>query len=271
MKYIDLFCGIGSFHQSFKSLGWECVMASDIEPHARNTYKRNHGLEPLGDVTLIDPKDVPAHDIVCAGFPCQPFSIAGKQQGFEDQRGTMFWQVMKFAHHHKPRWVVLENVRGLLSHDNGDSFRRIVSDLKEAGYPHVTHKVLKCSDYGLPQMRTRLIIVASRDSPVSLEFSDWERRVTLSEYLGRNFAKDTAYTIRCGGRKSRLDDKHNWDGYMVDGQEYRLTVDDCLRLQGFPEGFEFVGPKIAQWKMLGNTIPTIFTRMIASAILKCSA
>jgi DNA (cytosine-5)-methyltransferase 1 len=272
MKFIDLFCGIGSFHQSFKELGWECVMASDIDKHARNTYHANHGLEPLGDVVDIKPEDVPAHDVVCAGFPCQPFSIAGQHKGFDDKRGTMFWQVMKFVHHHRPKFVILENVKGLLSHDNGESFQRILQDLGEAGYA-TGHKVVKCSDYGIPQMRTRLLIVGVRGEaefpPSILDFTRFERRVTLSEFLGKNFEKDTAYTIRCGGRNSRLGDKHNWDGYVADGQEYRLTVPDCLKLQGFPEGFEFVGPKNAQWKMLGNTIPTNFTKMLGENLSIC--
>lgn len=116
--YIDLFCGMGSFHYSFAKFGWTCVMASDICENARTVYHNNYNMQPLGDVCKIDPLDVPNYDIVCAGFSCQPFSRCGKQLGFDDPRGTMFYQVMKFAVR-RPKFIIMENVQGLLNHDDG--------------------------------------------------------------------------------------------------------------------------------------------------------
>jgi DNA (cytosine-5)-methyltransferase 1 len=268
MKYIDLFSGIGSFHYSFRKVGWDCVLASDICGPACDTYKTNYSVTPVGDIVDIDETKVPAMDIVCAGFPCQPFSQAGKRLGFQDAtRGTMFWQVMKFVRHHKPSILILENVRGLLNHENGDTLKTIIGEIEDEGYK-VSYKLLKCSDYGIPQMRYRLFIVGSTiyDPCELLNFDRFHKTVTLSEFFGRSFERDTAYTIRCGGRRSGLGNKHNWDTYMVDGSEYNLTIEDALRLQGFPSDFRLSGSTAQQWKLLGNTIPTIFTEMLCQNI-----
>ena len=274
VKFIDLFCGIGSFHYSFQKLGWECVMACDIDKAVKETYKANYGILPLGDITAIEPKDIPSYDIVCAGFPCQSFSQCGQHKGFDDKRGTLFFHIMKFVDYHKPNILVLENVQGLLTHDGGKTFEIIKTTLQTAGY-QITYKVLKCSDYGLPQMRKRLIIIGVRNDSTLvphlaklLELEEYKSEKTLTELLGKNFEKKIAYTIRCGGKHSPIDDKHNWDGYMVDGQEYRLTLEDCLKIQGFPSDFQLCGNNKDKWKQLGNTIPTIFTEIIGKQIAK---
>ena len=271
VKYIDLFCGIGSFHYSFEKLGFKCVMASDIYKPAKDTYKENYGMNILDDICEINPSDIEDYDILCAGFPCQPFSQAGHHKGFEDSRGTMFSQVMRFVKHNVPKIVVLENVQALLNHDNGKSFLKIKTELESEGY-NVLYKVLKCSDYGIPQMRKRLFIVGFKNVEVNnldkfFDLDDYKKTTTLTEYLGQNFKKDTAYTLRCGGKKSPIDDRHNWDGYWVDDKEYRLTIDDGLKLQGF-SNYNLVGKIGEKWKMLGNTIPTIFTQIIGKQIVK---
>jgi DNA (cytosine-5)-methyltransferase 1 len=278
MKYVDLFCGIGSFHFSFAKQGWECVMACDINKDARATYIQNYGIHPdkvKDDIVDIDPSTIPPIDILCGGFPCQPWSNIGKKKGFDDTRGTMFYQVMKFVKHHSPKFIVLENVCGLIKHDNGNTFKKIITELQTQNY-HVVHKVLTASDYGIPQMRKRLFIVAIRKDltstapPTSTDFfqdQDFKQTTTLKDYLSKNFEKQTAYTIRCGGRHSPLGDKHNWDGYIVDGQEYRLTIEDAIKLQGFPQdSFTLVGSNASKWRMLGNTIPTVFTEIIAHSL-----
>ena len=274
VKFIDLFCGIGSFHYSFKKLNWDCVMACDIDSAVKETYKHNYGITPLGDITQIDPTTIPSYDILCAGFPCQPFSQCGQHRGFDDHRGTLFFNIMKFVDYHKPKIIVLENVQGLLAHDQRRTFERIKNDIESSNYT-ITYNVIKCSDYGLPQMRKRLIIVGIRNDiemckhiDKILNFDEYKKEKTLSEFFGKNFAKPIAYTIRCGGKNSPINDKHNWDGYMVDGQEYRLTKEDCLQLQGFNLDFKLCGNKKDQWKQLGNTIPTIFTEIIGLNIQK---
>lgn len=271
VKYIDLFCGMGSFHYSFQQLGFKCVMASDIYKPAKENYKKNYNIDVLGDICDIDPSNIESYDILCAGFPCQPFSQAGHHKGFEDSRGTMFSQVMRFVKTNTPKVVILENVQALLNHDKGKSFTKIKEDLETEGYS-VVHKVLKCSDYGIPQMRKRLFIVGFKDIEVTnldkfFDLDQYKKTITLSDYLGQNFKKDIAYTLRCGGKNSPINDRHNWDGYLVDDKEYRLTIEDGLKLQGFND-YNFVGNKNEKWKMLGNTIPTIFTEIIGKQIIK---
>lgn len=272
VKYIDLFCGLGSFHYSFHKLGFECVMACDIYEPAIHNYKKNFGFDAIhDDICDIDPSSIAKHDILCAGFPCQPFSYAGRRKGFEDQRGTMFSQVMKFVKYHSPKIIILENVPGLLNHDDGATFSKITTELSEQGYT-LLHKVLKCSDFGIPQMRKRLFIVGFKDIDLYnlntfFDLSDYYKTDTLSNFLGRNFQKNTAYTLRCGGKLSAIDDRHNWDGYWVDGQQYRISIQDGLKLQGF-FNYNLIGKTYQKWKLLGNTIPTIFTEIIGKQILK---
>jgi len=206
---------------------------------------------------------------------CQPFSNAGKKKGFDDERGTMFSQVMRFVKINKPSIIVLENVMGLLRHDNGKSLERIKKEITDEGYK-IIYKVLKCSDYGIPQMRKRLFIIGMKGANDNkfkdfFNLAEYEKKVTLTEYLEKDFEKDTARTIRCGGRRSPMGSKQLWDGYWIDisgnREEYRLTIQDALKLQGF-ENYELLGSNTANWKMLGNTIPTIFTQIIGKQILK---
>lgn len=270
-KFIDLFCGIGSFHHSLKKLGLECVMACDISQAARDTYQANYNIEPKQNIIDIDPKDIDEFDILCAGFPCQPWSNIGQHKGFDDERGTLFFQIMKFVSYHNPSIIILENVAALLTHNKGATYRRMSDMLEQHGY-QVVSKVLKCDDYGIPQMRKRLFILAIREDIVndlSLDKSillSFPKQTTpsLTEYLGKDFEKKTAYTIRCGGRNSPLNDKHNWDGYIVDKKEYRLSIEDCLRLQGFKRDFVLHGSRTQQYKLLGNTIPTNLTFLVGS-------
>lgn len=273
MKFVDICCGIGSFHQSLAKHGMTCAIACDIDATARETYEANHGIKPVGDLYDVDIPSIPAFDVLCAGFPCQPFSNAGQHKGFEDARGTIFFQIMKWVDHHKPKYIVFENVSALVTHDGGNTFKTICQTMVDAGYD-VSHKIIKCSDYGIPQMRKRVILIGVRGTATAgslLDFDRFKKTVTLADYLGKPFEKETAYTIRCGGRGSALGNKHNWDAYVVGGKEYRLTIEDGLRLQGFPEGFVLKGSVVNQWKQLGNTIPTIFTDMIAQNIMRAES
>ena len=274
IKFIDLFCGIGSFHYSFKEFNWECVMACDFDETVKETYKENYGMIPLNDIIDIEPNTIPNYDVLCAGFPCQPFSQCGKQKGFDDERGTLFFHIMKFVNFHKPKIIILENVQGLLNHDGGKTFDKIKTNIELANYS-ISYKVIKCSDFGLPQMRKRLFIIGIKNNTdlvknvdKILELDEYKKNITLSEFFDKKFKKDTAYTIRCGGRHSPINDRHNWDGYMVDGKEYRLTIDDCLKLQGFEPDFKLAGSNKEKWKQLGNTIPTVFTKIIGAQINK---
>lgn len=154
IKFIDLFCGLGGFRVALEHWGCECVFSSDIDKYARETYKLNFGEYPTGDITQIDEKDIPDHDILCAGFPCQPFSIGGKRLGFEDTRGTLFFDVLRILKEKRPRAFFLENVAGLCNHDGGNTIETIVNCLKEIDYVPI-FRVINAKDVGYPQNRAR--------------------------------------------------------------------------------------------------------------------
>lgn len=161
-KAIDLFSGIGGirigFTNAFKE-NIEFVFSSEIDKYAQQTYQANFDETPHGDITKIDEKKIPSHDILLAGFPCQAFSIAGKRLGFEDTRGTLFFEVARIIKYHKPKIVFLENVKGFVNHDKGNTFKVVKESLEELGYK-VYSKVLNAKDFGIPQNRERIYIVA---------------------------------------------------------------------------------------------------------------
>lgn len=192
--YIDLFCGIGGFHLALSSFGATCVFASDINKDAQNSYQKNFGILPYGDITKIDVKKIPAHDILCAGFPCQPFSISGNQQGFADElgRGRLFFNIVDIIKEHRPKMVLLENVKNLEKHDRGNSLARIKNELINQGYK-VYSKVLCASDYSIPQARKRIYIIAFRNDLSVNEFQfpqELKNFVTLESLLIEDFDND---------------------------------------------------------------------------------
>lgn len=163
--YIDLFCGIGGFHQAMENLGGECLYACDIDADCRKTYERNYGIKPDSDITKVDEtKDIPPHDVLCAGFPCQAFSKAGKRLGFADEtKGTLFFDIMRILNHHHPKYALLENVRNLASHDHGNTWQVIHDSLDEAGYNVIDEPVIFSPHYiGVPQHRERVFIMCVR-------------------------------------------------------------------------------------------------------------
>lgn len=161
--FIDLFCGIGGFHLALSSFGARCVFASDIDAGACEVYEKNFKIRPHGDITRIDESDIPKHDILCAGFPCQPFSISGNKKGFNDEkgRGKLFFDIVRIAKYHKPKVLLLENVKNFENHNSGKTMKRVKAELNRIGY-NVFSRVLCASDFGIPQQRKRIYIVAFR-------------------------------------------------------------------------------------------------------------
>lgn len=160
--FIDLFAGIGGFRIPMQELGGKCVFSSEFNPAAQEVYNANYGEYPFGDITRIPIEIIPEHDILTAGFPCQPFSISGKMKGFEDTRGTLIYNVFKIIEARKPKVVFLENVKHLVYHDKGQTLYTILSGLKNLGYK-ISYKVLNASDFGVPQNRERLIIIGHKE------------------------------------------------------------------------------------------------------------
>ena len=170
LSFIDLCCGIGGFHQALSNMGMKCVMASDIDKNCRENYETNYGIEPEGDLTKIDIKTIPDFDILCAGFPCQPFSKAGQQNGFDDNRGNIFFEICEIIKYHKPKYVILENVRNLASHDKGNTWSTIKSKIDELNYHTYENPVILNTLYfGVPQSRERVVILCKRKDLGTLE------------------------------------------------------------------------------------------------------
>lgn len=161
--YIDLFCGLGAFHTAFNTdTSFRCVFACDIDEGVRKIYKANYGMDVHGDIRSVDPKTLPNFDILCAGFPCQPFSIAGNGEGFQDtEKGNLFYDILHIVDAKSPRMCILENVKNLKTHDSGNTYKTIETELVKRGYL-VTSKVINAAEYGSPQARQRIFIVATK-------------------------------------------------------------------------------------------------------------
>lgn len=200
MKFIDLFCGIGGFRVAFENQGAECVFSSDIDKFACETYKLNFGEYPLSDITKLESSSIPDFNILCAGFPCQPFSIAGKRRGFQDSRGTLFYDIERILRDKKPDSFILENVKGLINHDKGKTLNVILNTLAKningkkninsykncLGY-NVFYKVLNSLNYGLPQNRERVYIVGFKNSKIKFDFPTSSNiKININEIIQDN-------------------------------------------------------------------------------------
>lgn len=298
-RFIDLFAGIGGFHAALDATGRaECVFASEWDDSARKTYAANFPVRlegapdatgfPLlaGDITKIAPADIPAFDILCGGFPCQPFSQAGLKKGFNETRGTLFFNIEEILRVKQPAAFFLENVRGLINHDGGRTLATITERLHALGYhapggAKTFHHLVKASDYGLPQHRPRVFLVGFRDPAVAAKFEFPKKQplaFTMSDLLGGRVTTDAVsdkertigYTLRCGGCNSGVGDRRNWDCYLVNGKERRITVAEATKLQGFPEKFDFprTVAKTQAYKQLGNSVAVPAIHAWAKAIIR---
>ena len=170
MRFIDLFSGLGGFHLGLSRLGHECVFACEIDEHLRGIYKKNFGITPRADIREVKLNSIPEHDILCAGSPCQPFSKAGEQQGVECPKwGDLFHYVLRIVRHHKPRFLILENVPNLARHNSGQTWRDLEAELRRAGYA-TSSAYLSPHQFGIPQIRERIFIVGCRSG---LERFEW--------------------------------------------------------------------------------------------------
>ena len=311
IRFIDLFAGIGGFHLAFEgAIGSRanCVLASEWDEHARQTYMHNfsgkigpiddqvgraNGNYFVGDITKIterlkdEPDLVPDFDVMCGGFPCQPFSNAGLRKGLEEARGTLFFNMLailqaKIIEQKPVKAFFLENVRGLLNHKSGDKFTIdiIKQNLQDLGYSFHLFQV-KASDHGVPQYRPRLFMIGffinegKQKNLPSYQYADekflemtgnYSKQVpltkispSLAQILGGKVVdggREIGYTLRVGGRGSGIGDRRNWDTYDVDGNVVRVEKQHGLKMQGFPKGYKFpssVSDSQAM-KQLGNSV-----------------
>jgi DNA (cytosine-5)-methyltransferase 1 len=298
LRFIDLFCGIGGFRVAFEQACKEsgvkskCVFSSDIDKFAQDSYEANFGDRPAGDITKVDEQSIPDHDVLFAGFPCQAFSIIGLRGGFDDTRGTLFFDVARILKEKKPKAFILENVKQLAGHDKGRTLQTILATLKELKYD-VHFKVLNALDYGLPQKRERVVIVGHRE-PIMFSFPEKvENFIPLSKILEPDDAVDpkfiasdyiqnkraeahiskwspgiwhenksgnvTSYPYSCALRAGA-----SYSYLLVDGKR-RLTPREMLRLQGFPDSYKVTVSDGQIRKQAGNSVPV---NMIKAVCLK---
>ena len=203
--FIDLFAGIGGFRIALESLGGKCVFSSEIDDHACEMYKANFGDDPYCDITKLNPKSLPYFDILCAGFPCQSFSICGRQKGFIDEtRGTLFFDIVRIIKEKKPKAFILENVKNLTTHDKGRTLTVIIDTLNNLGYS-VNYKVLNAKDFGVPQNRERILIVGSKDG---IHFDFGKVRGNPSKPMKEFLDKDGNFEILKPEQYTILEDKY---------------------------------------------------------------
>ncbi len=295
-KTIDLFAGIGGIRLGFQAYGCENVFSSEWDIAAQHMYEANFGEKPFGDINLIKPKDIPGHDILLAGFPCQPFSIAGNEKGFSDIRGTLFFNIEAILDAKKPQAFLLENVKRLTTHDNGSTFAIILERLKKIGYT-VYYKVFNSLEFGVPQKRERVYIVGFKEKihfefprplgyykPLS-EILEKDENIPKSYFLSEEIKQKRLKAVKgvpvfpsiwhenIGGNISalpyscalRAEGSYN---YLVVNGIRRLTEREMLRLQGFPEDFKINIPYSKSRKVAGNSVSIPVIRAIAGEMIK---
>lgn len=297
-KFIDLFAGIGGIRLGFESVGGHCVFSSEFDEDACKTYEANFHEHPAGDITKIDAKDIPDFDILLGGFPCQAFSIIGKKEGFANETcGTLFFEIERILKEKRPKAFLLENVKNLKSHDNGNTYKVIKSHLLNLGY-NVYESVLNSLDYGVPQKRERIFIAGflnnvrfSFPQPVPIN-----QRKNLSDILEKNVDKKYYVNPRIReSRLSRIKDKNypkpyisheNMAGsvtphpyssclragasanYILINDERRPTEREMLRIQGFPDTYKIVLPYGKIKKQCGNSVSVPVIAAIAREMIK---
>ncbi len=299
MKYVDLFCGIGGFRYAIEAVGrkkdipLECVFSCDIDKECQKAYMANFGDLPYGDITNARTEFIPDHDILLAGFPCQPFSIIGQMKGFQDIRGTLFFEIARILEDKRPTAFILENVKLLEGHNNGNTLKVILETLKNLNY-HVEYRVLNALNFGLPQKRERIWIVGINNGkrikwpngnmPMRPLASILESNVPQKFYVSERIKNKrwnilrpsseptiwhenkaghiSAYNYSCALRAGA-----SYNYLLVNG-ERRLTPREMLRLQGFPESFKIVCSDSQTRKQAGNSLPINVAESVISSVFE---
>ena len=297
--FVDLFAGIGGIRIPFTELGGKCVFSSEWDKAAQISYSYNFGEVPFGDITKINSDSIPKHDVLLAGFPCQAFSIIGKMKGFADTRGTMFFEVARILQHHQPKAILLENVKQLVSHDGGKTFKVILDTLAELGYS-VKWKILNALDFGLPQKRERVIIVGFKSAAACEQFNfDFEPiAYNLASVLEDDKNVDSslfASDMILDKRRKRVEGKNvfypsvwhekksgnisilpyacalrtgaSYNYLLINGYR-RPSSRELLRFQGFPEKFKIEVSHQEIRRQTGNSVAVPMIRAVAKKIIQ---
>lgn len=299
MKVVSLFCGCGGLDMGFHKAGYDIVWANDFDKYAVQTYNLNFPNKAIcADINKVELSEIPAHDVLIGGFPCQPFSMMGKEKGFDDRRGTLFFRVIEIIKNQierngQPKIVVLENVRNLMSHNKGKTFNIIKQQLELLGY-HVYAKMLNSSDFGVPQTRNRVFLVCfledihykfPKGMTLNIKLKDiLETNVDNKYYLSEKILK-TIMSNGTGGyyAKSEIDldiarpltatmakmHRASQDNYVTqENRIRRLTPRECARLQGFDDNFKIEVSDAQAYKQFGNAVTVNVSYAIAKSILE---
>ncbi|PSU61762.1 DNA (cytosine-5-)-methyltransferase [Photobacterium phosphoreum] len=294
LKFIDLFCGVGGIRKAFESTGAGCVFSSEIDLFAQFTYYTNYGVVPYGDITKINPDDIPDHDILCAGFPCQPFSHIGKREGFaHPTQGTMFHEIIKILEIKKPRGIFLENVPGLINHDNGNTLATILDALSDLGY-NCKHHVYNAAKFGVPQNRKRFYLVGflneqkfefPKEKEMYVDIGNYvEKNIegySISEHLQKSYlfkkddGKPAVITQETKGQiKTLVSTYHKIQRltgtFVKDGETglRLLTSNECKAIMGFPKDFIIPVSRTQMYRQMGNSVVIPVIKFMAEEITK---
>lgn len=282
--FIDLFAGIGGFHLAFHRLGLECVFASEIDDLARKSYIKNfQKISPNlfteqklfnKDIYDLDLNDLPDFDICCAGFPCQPFSQIGKRRGFKENfegRGNLFFEIERVLKLKQPKAFFLENVQHLINHDDGKTFKTIKEHIENLGYSFYYQKVRAC-DFNLPQLRPRTFMVGFRGEKEKDKYFKFPNPIplkkTMSDIFGGNCSREIGFTLRLGGMGSNINDRRNWDSYLVDGEIVKLQPEHGKQMQGFPKSFYLAESRSKALRLLGNSVAVNAVQAVGKQMIK---
>ncbi len=308
ITFADIFSGCGGIHLALENAGATCVFTSEINKYAQQVLSANFSGKISGDITKINETDIPAHDVLCAGFPCQSFSLCGNKLGFEDTRGTLFFEVLRIAKYHKPKVLLLENVKGLLSHDKGNTFKTIINSLKEIGY-NVFYKVLNAIYFGVPQKRERVFIIGIRnDIKKEFVFPIGELTNKKLKDIKENNVDSSHFLSEARNEKikqNRITKKGGFGYHLIHPDDYvftllrekyefnliedntppinldkrknkinsenirRLTPTEYGRLQGFPDDFKMPISNKQKYYMFGNSVAIPVVSAIFGEIIKC--
>jgi DNA (cytosine-5)-methyltransferase 1 len=300
-KFIDLFAGVGGIRIAFERNNCKCVFSSEWDEHSQKTYQANFGEKPHGDITQIAEKDIPDHNILTGGFPCQPFSTIGKREGFKHPtQGTLFFDIVRILKKKKPEAFLLENVKGLVNHDKGNTFKQIVKTLKEELNYSVEFKVLDSADYGVPQHRKRIYIVGFSESTAKAKgFSfDWpekdKKKVGIGQFVERhpegyaisNHLQGSYIYKKDDGRPQVIDENSDIQvktlvstyhkiqrltgTFVKDGKTglRLLSENECKAVMGFPSDFKFPVSRTQMYRQMGNSVAIPIVGKIAKEITK---
>ena len=298
-EFIDLFAGIGGMRIAFENAGGQCVFSSEWDKDSQKTYEANFGEIPHGDITKIHTDEIPDFDVLLAGFPCQPFSTIGQRAGFKHEtQGTLFYDVLRIIKQKRPAAFLLENVKGLVSHDKGNTLAIIMKSLKKEGY-EIQYQILDSADFGVPQIRKRIYIIGFDKSRFKGEISfNWpepsKKRVGIGKFVEKNILDrpiskhlQKSYIFKIDDGRPEIIDKDSdfpvktlvasyhkiqrlTGTFVADGPTglRLLSTNECKAIMGFPKSFKIPVSRTQMYRQMGNSVAVPVVKKVAEQMVE---